>query len=320
MSRKAGLRNAVFNEVVCHKQTGSLRLTDSGIIFYRERDAGDDSASQSRWAWSIIHKHSVDRNAPKLKLQLDDGTLAAFTFSSQGDVERAERDVRSHLQAVQGQSTELGNDEQQKRLRVPCASAVPARSPAFGEESTAFTTVDESAAFTMVDEPVTTFSKPGSHRREDQADMDAKQAVAGNPQEKASSHDGIGLHQRVATAAMDPVEPAHLGDVEVQGGDHADTTRDPAMWAISCQQLMELEETARNVLGKHVCARATMRGISRFIMEPACRKNGTSHALGLNPAGLKLDAFVAHAWDDPFADFVEVCILFAWPTSVLGIR
>ena len=62
---------------------------------------------------------------------------------------------------------------------------------------------------------------------------------------------------------------------------------------------------ALEVLGRKDLARATMRDINRVILQPTCAENGTSYALSLNPQGLKLDAFITHAWDEPFAAFVE---------------
>ena len=83
---------------------------------------------------------------------------------------------------------------------------------------------------------------------------------------------------------------------------------DPAMWSISYQQLMELDERARETLGRNAFQKATMRDINKRILEPHCRTHDTSYALSLNPEGLLVDAFITHAWDEPFAAFVEVCL------------
>mgnify|MGYP003894970991 CR=1 FL=1 len=186
MPSEAGARNADFSEVIHHKQTGSLRLTDGGVAFCPETSAGDDPASHSAWAWSVIrnHVHSANRRkAAKLKLKLDDGTHAVFTFPSSGDMQCAKTHISSHVHENQGRSTELWNDEQP--IPVPHTLEVNA------EEDAALKTGDESLAV---------FLEPGTCHREDQADMDAKQAMARHPQEKASLQDD----QRVATAAVDP--------------------------------------------------------------------------------------------------------------------
>ena len=76
--------------------------------------------------------------------------------------------------------------------------------------------------------------------------------------------------------------------------------------AITYQQLMDLEEEARQVLGRRPFERATMRTVISAIIEPSCRQTGVCYARQLNPEGLRTDAFITHAWDEPFGDFVEV--------------
>jgi len=78
----------------------------------------------------------------------------------------------------------------------------------------------------------------------------------------------------------------------------------PTMWAISYSQLMNFHEEAATHFGQSYPNMA-MRDINAQIISPVCRSTGSSYALHLNPKGLKIDAFVTHAWDEPFGDFVE---------------
>jgi len=84
---------------------------------------------------------------------------------------------------------------------------------------------------------------------------------------------------------------------------------DPAMCAITYQQLMDLEVKARKKLGRSAYGKATMRDINRVIIEPSCKQTWKPYALQLNPKGLKIDAFITHAWDEPFEAFVEVSLV-----------
>jgi len=81
---------------------------------------------------------------------------------------------------------------------------------------------------------------------------------------------------------------------------------DPAMCAITYQQLMDLEVKARKKLGRRAYSNATMRDVNHAIIEPSCQETWKPYALQLNPEGLKCDAFITHAWDEPFPAFVEV--------------
>ena len=91
------------------------------------------------------------------------------------------------------------------------------------------------------------------------------------------------------------------------GRDVLDLRQHPELWSISYEQLLELAEKAVKVFGKRAYKKITMRDINRKILEPHCRETGTSYALDLNPKGLKIEAFITHAWDEPFEQFVEVC-------------
>jgi len=88
-----------------------------------------------------------------------------------------------------------------------------------------------------------------------------------------------------------------------------DDFHDPAMCAITYQQLMDLEVKARKKLGRIAYARATMRDVNHAIIEPSCQETWKPYALQLNPQGLKCDAFITHAWDEPFPAFVEVGLI-----------
>lgn len=115
----------------------------------------------------------------------------------------------------------------------------------------------------------------------------------------------VPLATAVRVAAQAILEDGSDRDMEV--GDVAVTAEeDSSMRAITYQQLMELEEKTRRVLGKRAFQRATMRTVICTIIEPSCRKTGMCYARQLNPEGLTTDAFITHAWDEPFGAFVEV--------------
>ena len=80
---------------------------------------------------------------------------------------------------------------------------------------------------------------------------------------------------------------------------------DSNMWALSYQQLMDVEDLAQETFGTWSYCKKTMRDVNKHIIVPHCRKFATSYARSLNPLGLKTDAFITHCWDEPFADFVD---------------
>jgi len=77
----------------------------------------------------------------------------------------------------------------------------------------------------------------------------------------------------------------------------------PSRWAISFQQLLDLDHIVRTRFGERYSEK-TMRDVNDAIIKPACAHTGTSWALQENPHGLELDVFVTHAWDEQFADFL----------------
>ena len=48
----------------------------------------------------------------------------------------------------------------------------------------------------------------------------------------------------------------------------------------------------------------TMRDINAAVIELTCKTTGKSYAVSMNPLGLKVEAFITHSWDEPFAEFV----------------
>ena len=90
----------------------------------------------------------------------------------------------------------------------------------------------------------------------------------------------------------------------------------PDMWCITYNQLMEVETEAKKVFGESAVHNKTMRDICREIIEPTCRKTGTSFALSINKDGLPMDVFVTHCWDGQFTALVQQ-IRNAFQTVVL---
>ena len=90
----------------------------------------------------------------------------------------------------------------------------------------------------------------------------------------------------------------------------------PDMWCITYNQLMQVETEAKKVFGEPAVHSKTMRDICREIIEPTCRKTGTSFALSINKDGLPMDVFVTHCWDGQFTALVQQ-IRNAFQTVVL---
>ena len=82
-----------------------------------------------------------------------------------------------------------------------------------------------------------------------------------------------------------------------------DPEADPSMWSISYVQLMNFDDMCSKKFGNQYKG-MTMRDINAAILEEICRAHGKSYALSLNPSGLMVEAFITHAWDEPFHEFV----------------
>lgn len=78
----------------------------------------------------------------------------------------------------------------------------------------------------------------------------------------------------------------------------------PKLWSISYAQLLGLDEMASQHFGAFYPSK-TMRNIVDTFVIPCCRRCQTSYSLSLNPAGLAVDAFISHSWDEPFKVFVD---------------
>jgi hypothetical protein len=79
----------------------------------------------------------------------------------------------------------------------------------------------------------------------------------------------------------------------------------PGMWALTYEQLLAVDELAQKTFGSWSYRSKTMRHVNEAIIIPRCQKFETSYALSWNPKGQRIDAFITHCWDEPFADFVE---------------
>ena len=89
--------------------------------------------------------------------------------------------------------------------------------------------------------------------------------------------------------------------VEIQSSERLQTS--PEYWAISYDQLVQLGEDAREILGSKY-PNASMRELNEVLIKPICKQKGTSVALSLNPQGRKLTVFVTHGWDENFVEFL----------------
>jgi len=83
-----------------------------------------------------------------------------------------------------------------------------------------------------------------------------------------------------------------------------DSTTNPAMWAMTYNQLLEVKDLAEATFKKDFESK-TMRDINKEIIKPVCQRNKTSYALSKNSEGLKINVFVSHSWDEPFGEFVN---------------
>lgn len=81
--------------------------------------------------------------------------------------------------------------------------------------------------------------------------------------------------------------------------------KDPRLWAISYQQLLEVRDQAKLIF-KEDYEHKSMRDINKEIIIPRCQRTRRSYALSINNDGLKTDVFVSHSWDQPFGHFVDI--------------
>jgi len=78
----------------------------------------------------------------------------------------------------------------------------------------------------------------------------------------------------------------------------------PSMWSMSFEQLLEIRRDAQIKFGWSF-RRKTMRDVCAEIVKPTCERTKKSCALYKNENGLPCQAFVTHAWDEPFGEFVD---------------
>jgi len=83
-----------------------------------------------------------------------------------------------------------------------------------------------------------------------------------------------------------------------------DISKEPSMWAISFQQLLDVKEKAV-IMFRDNFGSKTMRDINKDIIIPVCQETKTAYALSKNIDGLETQVFVSHGWDEPFGDFVD---------------
>jgi len=115
-------------------------------------------------------------------------------------------------------------------------------------------------------------------------------------------------YQNVAVSDDDCVEMTELGGARAPSPSTDAITPQPlhpCMWAISFEQLLEIEVLAKRTFGHWNYRSKTMRHVNDSIVIPRCEASGTCLALSLNPQGLPTDAFITHCWDEHFADFVD---------------
>lgn len=79
------------------------------------------------------------------------------------------------------------------------------------------------------------------------------------------------------------------------------TVEDPTKWCISYQQLLDIDQEARDLFGEENYQTKTMRDICHSLFSRAARKRVLpTYALSLNPEGLDIDVFITHSWDGYF--------------------
>jgi len=83
--------------------------------------------------------------------------------------------------------------------------------------------------------------------------------------------------------------------------------KDPAMWAITYEQLLEVRDQAGEMFNENFNLK-TMRDINDMIIRPLCEENKTSYSLFKNIKGLKTDVFVTHSWDELFGEFTHAVV------------
>eukprot|EP00443_Scrippsiella_acuminata_P044682 CAMPEP_0115285424 /NCGR_PEP_ID=MMETSP0270-20121206/61415_1 /TAXON_ID=71861 /ORGANISM="Scrippsiella trochoidea, Strain CCMP3099" /LENGTH=335 /DNA_ID=CAMNT_0002702429 /DNA_START=46 /DNA_END=1054 /DNA_ORIENTATION=+ len=80
---------------------------------------------------------------------------------------------------------------------------------------------------------------------------------------------------------------------------------DPALWAISYEQLMAFAKELKKTWGPEIYEILTMRDVVALAIEPHCAQHGSSYAMSQNPQGLRVSGFVTHCWDERFSKFVS---------------
>ena len=274
-----------YTEVVYRKTPGSLLLTTDGVTFCPK--ARENKEKQICWSWSNILRHKDNKKTAavaKLKLTLEDGEDVLFTISSRDELERIRNGISGHW--------EQKEERQDHRPGEATGLAYPVGARTRDQQSENIPVARATAL--------------------DGDALSAPSALEAPLSVPTRSDDDIEMQQELSPAEMEAMQQ-ELSPAEIEA------RRDPAMWSITYQQLMELEEKARNLFGKQKYERATMRDINKRILKPSCKETGVSYALRLNPKGLMIDAFITHAWDEPFAGFVEVCaVLLASANHLLS--
>ena len=128
-----------------------------------------------------------------------------------------------------------------------------------------------------------------------------KQGLVGrtsNPRRKQTSASPTLVEEHPTNIKLNPKNGERLRD-PLMTADH------PAMWAITYDQLVDVKNLVHQRVGPRRYRKATMRDVNDLIITPSCLETGVSYARQLNPDGLLLDAFITHAWDEPFVEFVE---------------
>lgn len=154
-------------------------------------------------------------------------------------------------------------------------------------------------------------NKARARRRSGQlGDFLASEAASKKPQENCSnlaqvlscaSSQGSGKRQRKGSAR-------HI----IQRSKSASSMRSSrrvelpsSMWAITYEQLLEVDRKAVEVFGPRDYPKRTMRDIVKHIVVPVCLRTGKSFALSINKEGVPVDTFVSHSWDGSFHKFVN---------------
>jgi len=282
---RKGTEEIRYDGVIYQETSGSLVLTETTMEFHPETT----TPQQHEFAvgWDNVVKHSANaasNTTPKLRVVINNNGVQKneiFRFITRDELLRLQKDSDSHKASMDSHHPPpaAGNrrpSDQAKKEVLPEGKQVSNICPAAPDIPVAVASAVVSPE-AVEDVPTVTI-----------------------PIKKKPKLDETDVQMQAIERWKKSVK-SRAGNPKPATGPPA---KEPAMWAISYQQLMDIQKLVEKKLGRKY-QQATMRDVNKAIIEPSCAEHGKSYALTLNPVGLKLDAFVTHAWDEPFDQFIE---------------